>query len=265
MIITAWIGKLPVEKNYQTSNLQPFHTNSRITLNSMDDFTSDFASPPNDEPIILGDPSGEMMYDFGAPPTSNDSYGYGDPFIGTIDETSPPIAIPDGYEAPSDFDIPSDFDAPIILGPPPEEYEAPPIVLVPEEVPETVEEEAPIVPLGPSPMQKFNDEFQALLLQRKDEENARKAELLAAAEESLRIFQQQRESKREAKMAKNRSDEQEKLEAIEADLENDNSWQRVCKMVELSHDSSDASADVSRMRDLMIQLKNDPNRATMLA
>jgi Clathrin light chain len=225
----------------------------------MEDYTSEFASPPSDEPIILGDPSGEMMYDFGAPPTSNDSYGYGDAFIGTIDETSPPVAMTDDYDAPSDF------DAPIILGPPPEEYEAPPVVLVPEEVPETVEEDAPIVPVGPSPMQLFNDEFQALLLQRKDEENARKAELLAAAEESLRVFQQQRESKRDAKMAKNRSDEQEKLEAIEADLENDNSWQRVCKMVELSHDSSDVSADVTRMRDLMIQLKNDPNRATMLA
>jgi hypothetical protein len=225
----------------------------------MEDFTSDFASPPSDEPIILGDPSGGMMYDFGAPPNSNDPYGYGDPFIGTIDETSPPVAISDTY------DPPNDFDAPIILGPPPEEYEAPPLVMVPDFEPETVEEEAPIVPVGPSPMQRFNDEFQALLLQRKDEENARKAELLAAAEESLRIFQQQRESKREAKMAKNRSDEQEKLEAIEADLENDNSWQRVCKMVELSHDSSDASADVTRMRDIMIQLKNDPNRATMLA
>jgi hypothetical protein len=76
-------------------------------------------------------------------------------------------------------------------------------------------------------------------------------------------FTAQREAKREAKMAANRADEQAKLEAIEADLENDNSWQRVCKMVELSHDSE--SADVKRMRDVMILLKNDTDKAAILA
>jgi hypothetical protein len=63
-------------------------------------------------------------------------------------------------------------------------------------------------------------------------------------------------------MAANRSEEQEKLEAIEADLENDNSWQRVCKMIELSHDNK---TDVKRMRDIMIGLKNEPARATALS
>jgi Clathrin light chain len=65
-------------------------------------------------------------------------------------------------------------------------------------------------------------------------------------------------------MAKNRQDEQEKLEAIEADLENDNSWQRVCKMVDLSHDAAEGSADVSRMRDVLIFLKNDTTKALEL-
>jgi hypothetical protein len=114
------------------------------------------------------------------------------------------------------------------------------------------------------PLQIWNEEWTQVLKVRKDEENARKADLLEAARASLAQFQQEREQKREQKLAKNREDEQAKLEAIEADLENDNSWQKVCKMVELSHDSSQKSSDVKRMRDLLISLKNDTARADAL-
>jgi len=117
---------------------------------------------------------------------------------------------------------------------------------------------------GPTPMQKWNEEWQETLKVRKEEENARKAELVEAARVDLEKFQAEREAKRQSKMAKNREDEQAKLEAIEADLENDNSWQRVCKMIELSHDSTAKSADVKRMRDVLILLKNEPTRAEAL-
>lgn len=127
------------------------------------------------------------------------------------------------------------------------------------------EEPEPVADSGPSPMQQWNAEWQELLLQRKDEENAKKAEFLEAAKIALEEFQQQREQKRESRMAKNREDEQAKLEAIEADLENDNSWQRVCKMVELTHDSTKEAADVKRMRDVMILLKNETAKAELLA
>ena len=110
-------------------------------------------------------------------------------------------------------------------------------------------------------MQKFNAEWQEILKERKDEENAKKAELVEAARVSMENFQKERENKRETRMAKNREDEQAKLEAIEADLENDNSWQRVCKMVELTHDGAEDGQDVKRMRDVMILLKNEPARA----
>mmetsp|Transcript_20407 Transcript_20407/g.33792 ORF Transcript_20407/g.33792 Transcript_20407/m.33792 type:complete len:201 (-) Transcript_20407:193-795(-) len=198
----------------------------------------DFATPPapeEDAPIVLGeDAPMDDTPDFAAPPVD-------DQFVGTIDET------PDMME-----------DAPIVLGAPPEDDQ-----LVVEEVEE--EDVEPIVPAGPSIMQIWNEEWQATLMGRKDAENDQKAGYVTDAETSMKSFQDQRETKRDAKMAKNRSDEQEKLEAIEADLENDNSWQRVCKMVELSHDSADVSADVKRMRDVMILLKNEPNRATVLA
>ena len=138
-------------------------------------------------------------------------------------------------------------DTPIILAPPPAE----PVV-------ETAEPEEPA---EPSAMQKWNAEWQVTLAARKDEENSKKAEMVEAASAALEIFKKDRETKREAKMSKNREDEQAKLEAIEADLENDNSWQRVCKMVELSHDGADDTEDVKRMRDCLILLKNEPSRA----
>jgi hypothetical protein len=117
----------------------------------------------------------------------------------------------------------------------------------------------------PTPMQKWSADWQVTLKERKDVENERKAELLEVSRTDLAEFVAKRESKRESNMSRNREDEQAKLEAIEADLENDNSWQRVCKMVELSHDSTAQAEDVKRMRDVLILLKNEPTRAEALS
>merc|ERR1712038_313052 len=114
-------------------------------------------------------------------------------------------------------------------------------------------------------MSVWNNEWQVILKERKDEENASKAAAVEAAEAELATFQAGRETKRETRMTKNRGDEQDKLEAIEADLENDNSWQRVVKMVELNQDSAEGSQDCGRMRDVLIFLKNDSDRAAILA
>ena len=211
---------------------------------------SDGAPPAGDAPIVLGDapPSSEGDF-FGAPPATE---GH----IGDVNETDNAFA-----EAPADdnvFALPpaEGGDEPIVLGGEPAPDDAAADALT--------EEATPPVDTGPSPMQKWNDEWQETLKNRKEEENTKKAEMLEAARVALENFQKEREMKRENKMAKNREDEQAKLEAIEADLENDNSWQRVCKMVELSHDSTDASEDVKRMRDALIYLKNDAARAEVL-
>lgn len=116
-----------------------------------------------------------------------------------------------------------------------------------------------------SPMAVWNNEWQVTLRERKDEEASGKAAAVQKAEEDLATFSSQRESKRESKMTKNREEEQEKLEAIEADLESENSWQRVMKMVELNQDSADDALDCGRMRDVLIFLKNDTDRASILA
>ena len=196
-----------------------------------------FSVPPSssgeglgDEPIILGEaPPPDFTSDFASPPPDFAAAPADDsPFMGDVTDAAPP---------PS--------DEPIVLG---GSDEMPPL---PE-------------PTGPSPMQKWNEEWQETLKVRKDEENAKKAEYVEAARVAMENFQAEREARRQAKMTKNREDEQAKLEAIEADLENDNSWQRVCKMVELSHDSTAKSADVKRMREVLILLKNEPTRAEAL-
>jgi len=188
-----------------------------------------------------------------------------------------------GFFEPADSTDPVG-DAPIVLGPAPTDLQsfaptssdyigeidaAPPAVLISNDVNFTsVEEETSpeiIGSTGPSPMSAWNDEWQVTLRQRKDEENDAKGNQIELAQNDLTAFQAEREAKRESKAQKNRSDEQDKLEAIEADLENDNSWQRVVKMVELSHDSAEGSADCARMRDVLIFLKNDTDRAAILA
>ena len=234
-------------------------------------------APPADAPLDLGDAGEEEAGGFtllgDAPPAA------AAPFVGDVDETPDVMgfagAAPDaGYAAPPDdagFAAPVDYQAPDAFAAAPDAgYQAPedafaappaedtPIILG---APSGEEPAVSSEPSEPSPMQKFNAEWQEILMVRKEEENAKKAEHVEAARVALEKFQKERENKRETRMAKNREDEQAKLEAIEADLENDNSWQRVCKMVELTHDGADDGQDVKRMRDVMILLKNEPARA----
>ena len=211
---------------------------------------SDGAPPAaEDTPIVLGDapPTAEGDF-FGAPPAAPS-----EDHIGDVNETDNAFAAAPSAGDDNVFVLPpaeeTSGDAPIVLGGGDDAAAG---------------EVAPPVDTGPSPMQKWNEEWQETLKARKEEESAKKAEMLEAARVALENFQKEREMKRENKMAKNREDEQAKLEAIEADLENDNSWQRVCKMVELSHDSTDESQDVKRMRDALIYLKNDAARAEVL-
>ena len=212
-------------------------------------------APPADAPILMGAPD-DGAPDFAAAPPEDAG------FVGDVDATAadavfvpePPVE----DAAPAFAAAPEDAGAEPIELPPADDEAAPAddgamILPVPEE------------PTGPTPMSIWNDEWQVTLKDRKDEENAKKAEMLEKAKADLETFQAAREAKREARMKTNRSDEQEKLEAMEADLENDNSWQKVVKLVELSHDSADDSADVKRMRDVMILLKNDEKAAAALS
>jgi hypothetical protein len=207
-----------------------------------------FAAPPADAPPAEADGSFDQGFAFiddttaATEPSGEGEMGFAEP--SDMDAFAAPPADMDAFSAP-------DEDAPIILAAP-----APASVASDEEP-----DDAPIEPMEPSPMQKWNTEWQETLNERMAEEEEEKAKMVEAARISMEKFTKDREAKREAKMAKNREDEQAKLEAIEADLENDNSWQKVSKMVELTHDGAEDAKDVKRMRDVLILLKNEPSRA----
>jgi len=221
----------------------------------MDDDFFAVSNPPAEEPPAPL----ENAILLGAPPPQ---------YLGDVVEADSSAFATPSYDAPSFAAPPDAFVAPpgendFANVPASDAFSSPPIILsAPALEPETVELDEE--PVEPSAMAKWNYEWQETLKSRKDEENAKKAEMIESASLDLERLQKEREIKREARIAKNREDEQAKLEAIEADLENDNSWQRVVKMVELSHDSKEEAEDVKRMRDVMIHLKNDAARATVL-
>jgi Clathrin light chain len=219
---------------------------------SADDMFFASGPPEGDAPIVLD------------PPPTDDYYG---------DFAEAPADYGDFAAAPTEY---GDFAAaPVDYG----DYSAPPQAAdggEPFYVGDVNEANAPnediagddsamVVSNEPTPMQIWNNEWQATLLARKEEENARKAEFVEEARIAMETFSRERALKREATGAKNREDEQATMEAIEADLENDTSWQRVCKLVELQAESTDKSQDVKRMRDIMIFLKNEPTKAVALS
>mmetsp|Transcript_20360 Transcript_20360/g.37979 ORF Transcript_20360/g.37979 Transcript_20360/m.37979 type:complete len:167 (+) Transcript_20360:54-554(+) len=104
-----------------------------------------------------------------------------------------------------------------------------------------------------SPQQAFNSQWQQELASRKNAEETAKQTAITQASADLAKFTEERDATRESKMSKNRSEEQVKLEALEADLESTNPWERVVKLVDLQIDEG----EVGRMRGILIQLKNE--------
>eukprot|EP00568_Trieres_chinensis_P001355 CAMPEP_0183290684 /NCGR_PEP_ID=MMETSP0160_2-20130417/319_1 /TAXON_ID=2839 ORGANISM="Odontella Sinensis, Strain Grunow 1884" /NCGR_SAMPLE_ID=MMETSP0160_2 /ASSEMBLY_ACC=CAM_ASM_000250 /LENGTH=253 /DNA_ID=CAMNT_0025451337 /DNA_START=33 /DNA_END=794 /DNA_ORIENTATION=+ len=251
----------------------------------MDEQTADFfnppmdeaPAPPGDEPILLGAPPTDAPILMGPPPSDNAPILMGPPPDAPDFAASDPFGVDSAFAAPApvdsgfigDVDATQEEGAPIVLIHEPPAEETGFAMPAPETAGEEPMESGEGILMEPeekelSPMQKWNEEWQVTLKERKDAENAQKGEVVEQARLDLEKFQAERDARREARMTKNRGDEQEKLEAIEADLENDNSWQRVVKLVELQHDTVEGAADVARMRDVMILLKNEPARATVL-
>lgn len=203
-----------------------------------DEQTSAFFQPMDDQPTM-------EESNFASP---------GGEYIGEIDAAPPAVLIP---EEPMILEPVMVTEEPIVI--------APGIEDVTEEEEENLAAAAYNEPREASPLSQWNDAWQVTLAERKEVENTTKATVIAASDTDRAEFQAMKEAKRESKMVKNRSEEQDKLEAMEADLENDNSWQRVNKLVELTQDNSDGTVDTTRMRDVLIFLKNDVDRAAILA
>jgi uncharacterized protein (UPF0548 family) len=103
----------------------------------------------------------------------------------------------------------------------------------------------------------FNREWQAKLEEKKAAEVTAEATVKEKAAEELANWHKQRETKLTAKKETNRSEEAVVVEGLAADIEGAAPWERVMKLIDTNTEASDAKADVSRMKKLFIQLKND--------
>lgn len=217
--------------------------------------------PPSDAPILMGPPTtdaNDFMMDFAAPapqPSTDDA-----PY-------EPPPAAGEGYDYIGEVNESTFGEAPIVLEPP--QGDAP--ILLGGEEPTLVEDvaeeedEPPFEPTGPSPMAKWNTEWQVTLRERKDAENAEKATVIEASRADIARLDGERAAKLDSRKGRNRESESAKLREMEEDLEQDNSWERVVKLIDLTQDSVERSAEVKRMRDVIIGLKNDKERANLLS
>lgn len=91
---------------------------------------------------------------------------------------------------------------------------------------------------------------------------AKEAEVLATnlaeAKAALEAFEEEREVKMRASMQTNREKEQVLMEQLAAEGEGENPWERIVSLVDLQASTSDENMDTSRMRQVFIQLKNNP-------
>jgi len=118
-------------------------------------------------------------------------------------------------------------------------------------------QESPPPETASSPMSEWNDQWIITLKDRKENEESLKLQTIEAAKADIIRFQTDQEVKRIAKMEQNRTEEQETLVVIDADLEAKNPWNNVVKLVELTQDNIEHSLDCGRMRDILITLKNN--------
>jgi hypothetical protein len=89
---------------------------------------------------------------------------------------------------------------------------------------------------------------------------ARKAE----AQAKLKAWTDERKDKNTRKQKDNRTDEAEKLRsAKDAKETGSNSWHRVVSLIDTSADSDPEKRDVTRMKELLIQLKHTPPHASV--
>ena len=103
-------------------------------------------------------------------------------------------------------------------------------------------------------MAEWNKILEAKRAAELDEES--KVKNTAASD--LHNWNSQRDVRLASKKDSNRTAEQVFLETIESDIDGVNTWDRVTKLIEASQDAvaTDERVDISRMRKLFIQLKN---------
>ncbi|CAM9263268.1 unnamed protein product [Discosporangium mesarthrocarpum] len=111
--------------------------------------------------------------------------------------------------------------------------------------------------VAPNALDEFIGRWEVTLREKAALEEAAKDAALEAAKVDLETHAIDRNATKEAKMSKNREQEQVFLEQLEGELESENPWERVVSLVDTQAEITGDFQDTSRMTSLFIQLKND--------
>ena len=111
----------------------------------------------------------------------------------------------------------------------------------------------------------FNREWNAKLEEKRAAEFEAMKQVRETAQNELDGWNQQRDLRLVAKKESNRTEEQVKVEQLTSEAEALKTWDRVSKLIDAGEGSDAKGSDVSRMRKLFIQLKNEPLETTRAA
>jgi hypothetical protein len=104
----------------------------------------------------------------------------------------------------------------------------------------------------------FNRNWEEKLNAKRAEEIEKDEACAAKATEEWNNWSKQREIKCLSRKESNRQEQDVVLESVSASIDNGHPWERVMKLIDATTEPSDGGkADVSRMRKLFIQLKNE--------
>mmetsp|Transcript_24835 Transcript_24835/g.22550 ORF Transcript_24835/g.22550 Transcript_24835/m.22550 type:complete len:154 (+) Transcript_24835:40-501(+) len=147
----------------------------------------------------------------------------------------------------------------------PESIEDTPVLIIqPPSIPAAIPVVPPIIPDPIEPedaLSIFQKKFAAKLEERRLNEAEIEKTTRAKAHDDLQNWTAQRDVRLNAKKESNRSEEQVLLESIQSEEEVGNAWERVTKLIDISAEADTKKSDVSRMKKLLIQLKNEPIKA----
>ena len=101
---------------------------------------------------------------------------------------------------------------------------------------------------------EWNMKFRERCEAKDKEAMEKKKEILKAARDELLAWNEERQKKLAAKAEMNRQEEEKLVEGNKEDMNCENPWERVAKLVELN---AKREHDLERMKQVMIRMKND--------
>jgi len=107
-------------------------------------------------------------------------------------------------------------------------------------------------------LKAFERKFQAEVGEKDAKSQAQRAEMKEAAKKELDGFLAEKKVKNAAKLKLNREEEQEFMNSINDALTAENPWERIYTLVDVASKPSEDKTDVTRLKNILIQLKNAP-------